>query len=116
MLLNVAKGATSYEDLRTISGVLYPTYKDACQAMGLLGDDSEWREALREASMWGSAAQMRQLLVTIVLFCSVCDAASLFNEFYQYFTDDILYNIKKMVQLPTYSVPEDHLKIMFCLN
>jgi hypothetical protein len=68
MLLNDAKGATSYEDLRTISGVLYPTYKDACQAMSLLGDDSEWREALREASMWGSAAQMRQLLVTIVLF------------------------------------------------
>jgi hypothetical protein len=76
MLLNVAKGATSYEDLRTVSGVLYPTFKDACQAMGLLGDDSEWREALREASMWGSAAQMRQLLVTIVLFCSVCDATS----------------------------------------
>ncbi|XP_066384880.1 uncharacterized protein [Miscanthus floridulus] len=37
-------------------------------------------------------------------------AASLFNEFYEYFTDDILYNIKKMVQLPTYNVPEDHLK------
>ena len=78
--------------------------------MGLLGDDSEWHEALREASMWGSAAQMRQLLVTIVLFCSVCDAASLFNEFYEYFIDDILYNIKKMVQLPTYNVLEDHLK------
>jgi hypothetical protein len=109
MLLNVAKGATSCEDLRTIGGVLYPTFKDACQAMGLLGDDSEWHEALREASMWGSAAQMRQLLVTIVLFCSVCDAASLFNEFYQYFTDDILYNIKRMVQLRTYA-------IMFCLS
>ena len=78
--------------------------------MGLLGDDSEWCEALREASMWGSAAQMRQLLVTIVLFCFVCDAASLFNEFYEYFTDDILYNIKRMVQLPTYNVLEDHLK------
>lgn len=110
MLLNVAKGATSYEDLRTISGVLYPTFKDACQAMGLLGDDNEWREALREASVWGSATQMRQLFVTIVLFCSVCDVASLFNEFYQYFTDDILYNIRKMVQLPFYKVPEDHLK------
>ncbi|XP_066391946.1 uncharacterized protein [Miscanthus floridulus] len=110
MLLNVAKGATSYTDLRTINGVLYPTFKDACQSMGLLGDDSEWREALREASMWGSSAQMRQLLVTIILFCSVCDTASLFNEFYEYFTDDILYSIKRMVQLPTYNVPKDQLK------
>ena len=33
MLLNVAKGATSYEDLRTIGGVLHPTFKDACQAV-----------------------------------------------------------------------------------
>jgi len=56
MLLNVAKGATSYADLRTISVVLYPTFKDACQSMGHLGNDSEWCEALREASMWGSAA------------------------------------------------------------
>ena len=110
MLLNVVKGATSYEDLRTISGVLYPTFKDACQAMGLLGDDSEWREALREASVWGSAAQMRQLLVTIILFCSVCDAASLFHEFYTYFTDDIEYKIKKLMQLPYYRVPDHHLK------
>jgi hypothetical protein len=47
MLLNVIKGATSYEDLRSIGGVLHPTFKDACQALGLLGDDNEWREALR---------------------------------------------------------------------
>jgi len=77
--------------------------------MGLLGDDSEWREALREASVWGLAAQMRQLLVTIILFCSVCDAASLFHEFYTYFTDDIEYKIKKLMQLPFYKVPDHHL-------
>ena len=110
MLLNVAKGATSYEDLRTIAGVMYPTFKDACQALGLLGDDNEWREALREASVWGSAAQMRQLLVTIVLFCSVCDVPSLFSEFYTYFTDDIHHKIKRMLQLPFYTVPEQHIK------
>lgn len=58
----------------------------------------------------GSAAQMRQLLVTIVLFCSVCDAASLFSEFYYYFTDNILYNLRKMVQMPSYRVLEEHLR------
>jgi len=85
---------------------MYPTFKDAFQALGLLGDDNEWREALREASVWGSAAQMRQLLVTIVLFCLVCDAPSLFSEFYTYFTDDIHHKIKRMLQLPFYTVPE----------
>lgn len=79
MLLNVAKGATSYvakgatsyEDLRTVSGVLHPTFKDACQAAGLLGDDNEWRECLKEASVWGTASQMRQLLVTIITVMTV---------------------------------------------
>ena len=110
MLLNIARGATSYDDLRTISGVLYPTFKDACQAIGLLGDDNEWCEALREASVWSTAAQMRQLLATIILFCSACDAASLFTEFYAYFTDDIQHKIRKMVRLPSYKVLEEHLK------
>jgi hypothetical protein len=110
MLLNVVKGATSYEDLRTVHGVLYPSFKDACQALVLLGDDNEWREALREASLWGSATQMRQLFVTIVLFCSVCDALSLFNEFYIYFTDDIHRKIQSIIQLLLYTVPEQHLK------
>lgn len=110
MLLNVVKGATSYEDLRIVHGVLYPSFKDAYQALGLLGDDNEWREALREASLWGSATQMRQLFVTIVLFCSVCDALSLFNESYIYFTDDIHRKIQSIIQLPLYIVPEQHLK------
>ena len=89
---------------------MYPTFKDACQALGLLGDDNEWHEALREASVWGSAAQMRQLLVTIVLFCSVCDAPSLFSEVHTYFTDDIHHKIKRMLQLPFYTVLEQHIK------
>ncbi|RCV38092.1 hypothetical protein SETIT_8G114400v2 [Setaria italica] len=96
MLLNVVKGATSYEDLRTIGGVLHPTFKDACQTLGLLGYDNEWHEALRKASVWGSVAQMRQLLVAIILFCSICDVASLFTEFYTYFTNDIHHKIQRM--------------------
>lgn len=54
---------------------------------------------------------MRQLLVTIILlFCYVCDAASLFTEFYTCFTDDIQRKIQRMVQVPSYRIPEEHLK------
>jgi hypothetical protein len=53
MLLTVVKGASSFEDLRTTGSILHPTFKDACQALGLLGDDNMWREALKEASVWG---------------------------------------------------------------
>ncbi|XP_071720143.1 uncharacterized protein [Rutidosis leptorrhynchoides] len=39
IMLNKIKGATSYEDLRTVDGTTYNTFKEVCYAMGLLDDD-----------------------------------------------------------------------------
>ena len=39
MLLHVVKGAQHYSDLRTIGGHRHPTFRAACEALGLLGDD-----------------------------------------------------------------------------
>ncbi|XP_072054150.1 uncharacterized protein [Arachis hypogaea] len=47
-------GPTCYEDIRTIDGVVYSSFKDACYARGLLDDDKEYVEAIVEASYWGS--------------------------------------------------------------
>jgi hypothetical protein len=41
MLLLTVKGACSYEFLRTYNIAAYSTFKEACQARGLLGDDKE---------------------------------------------------------------------------
>jgi hypothetical protein len=41
MLLLIVKGATNYEDLRKYNNILYPTFKEACKAHGLLTDDQE---------------------------------------------------------------------------
>ncbi|KAG8384022.1 hypothetical protein BUALT_Bualt04G0074900 [Buddleja alternifolia] len=50
MLLYKVRGAQCYEDIRTFNGVIYPTFKQACSARGLLDDDNEWHAALSEAS------------------------------------------------------------------
>ncbi|KAM7528643.1 hypothetical protein LguiB_032053 [Lonicera macranthoides] len=39
MLLNIIKGTRSFEEIRTINGVQYPTYKATCYALGLLDGD-----------------------------------------------------------------------------
>lgn len=42
LLINI-KGAKSFEDLRTVNGILNETYMSACLAAGLIEDDQEWR-------------------------------------------------------------------------
>jgi hypothetical protein len=54
MLLNVVKGCTSFEDIRTVNGIEYPTFKEACRALGFLDDDKEWIDCINEAAIWAS--------------------------------------------------------------
>ena len=58
MLLNVVKGARSFEEIRTIDHVVYPTYRATCYAHGLLDDDKEWDDAIKKASNWASGRQL----------------------------------------------------------
>ncbi|GJU04975.1 DNA helicase [Tanacetum coccineum] len=49
MLLCHQKGCKDFWEVQTVKGIFYPTYKSACQALGLLGDDKEWEIAFEEA-------------------------------------------------------------------
>ena len=50
MLLNVVRGSTSFEDICTVNGIFYHTFKEACIALNLLQDDEEWNQCLQEAN------------------------------------------------------------------
>lgn len=41
ILLNIVKGPQSYEDIRTVYGILYSTFQEACNTLGLLNNDKE---------------------------------------------------------------------------
>lgn len=60
MLLHVVKGAQGYSDLRTVGAHQHPTFRAACEALGLLGDDKEWFHAMADASHWALPHQLRQ--------------------------------------------------------
>src|SRR4029077_4441575 len=47
LLLTIRRGAKSFEDLRTVFGEVYPTFRAACAAQGLLDDDREWSSSIR---------------------------------------------------------------------
>ena len=46
LMLHNKAGATSFEDLRTVDGVVHPTFNAACRPLGLLEDDSEIDKAM----------------------------------------------------------------------
>lgn len=95
MLLGKIRGPTSYEDLRTIDGILHPTFKAACIAMGLLGDDNEWHMAIEEASKWATANKLRCLFTIILMFCEVIDPRRLWDSHWKSLCDDYEWRLKK---------------------
>ncbi|KAK9049401.1 hypothetical protein SSX86_031630 [Deinandra increscens subsp. villosa] len=66
ILLNKVKGPTCFEDIRTINGIQHPTFRDACYALGLLDDDNEYIEAIKEASHSGTGHYLRNLFATML--------------------------------------------------
>lgn len=71
LLLTIIRGPKSFEDLRTINGHLYTTFKEACKALGLLEDDTEWIQCFKEAISFQSGRVLRTLFVTALVYGEV---------------------------------------------
>lgn len=54
MMLAAIKGPCSYKEIKTIVGVEYPTFREACFAMGFLHDGRKYIEAIKEVNNQGS--------------------------------------------------------------
>ena len=88
MLLTTVQGAVSFNDLRTVNGVLHPDFKSACVALGLLDSDEEWHHTLEEAAVFQTGGQLRWLFVCILLNCHPADPLKLWNDHHPHLSDD----------------------------
>jgi hypothetical protein len=70
LLLCRVRGPTSFDDLKTYRGQVYPTFKLAAIARGLVETDQEWEECLQEASVTAFPRQIRELFCSLLLFCN----------------------------------------------
>uniref|UniRef100_A0A0R0EF43 ATP-dependent DNA helicase n=1 Tax=Glycine max TaxID=3847 RepID=A0A0R0EF43_SOYBN len=95
MMFTVCKGPTSIEDLRTVGNVQYPTYREACFAMGFLQDDKEFIEAIKEAKDWGSTHYIRKLFVLLLLTATMNKPEQAWDQTWHWMAHDIVYNYKK---------------------
>nr|XP_028954994.1 uncharacterized protein LOC114823729 [Malus domestica] len=110
LLLNYQKGIFSFDHLKTVKEVLEPTFQAACMSLGLLGDDREWNSAMLKAVITASSFQLRQLFVTLVLFCDVTDPSALFEAHWKTMCDDISKNMHNAFGLQDLSKYQDELR------
>lgn len=61
------RGPTCFDDIKKVNGVVYDSFKDACDALGLLDDDVEFVNAINEAAQWASGHSLRKLFVMMIL-------------------------------------------------
>ena len=90
ILLHHVAGATSFDYLKTYDGICHPTFQAACVARGLLNDQVEYLECLREASQSRGSKQLRALLVIILAYNCPGNVRDIWNELEDDLIDDFL--------------------------
>lgn len=100
ILLTVQKGCTGYNCLRTVNGVTYNTFQEACYAMGLLADDKEFIDAITEASHLASGNQLRKLFVTLLSMNTISRPDVVWNSTWNLLSDGIVYDRRKNLNIP----------------
>lgn len=99
-LLNVVRGARCHEDVRSVNGIEYDSYRDACYALELLDDDNEYIDGIKEASQWASATSLRNLFATLLSLDYLSRPENVWDNCWSYLSDDILYKRRTLMQHP----------------
>lgn len=88
LLVNV-RGPTSFQHLRTVNGVLCGTYREACQHLGLLENDTHWDHTLEDAVISSNAKQIRTLFSIILSTCFSSTPSDLWHNYKDHMAEDI---------------------------
>jgi hypothetical protein len=80
VLLNYVRGATSYEDLRTVAGVTYSTFREVCEKRGIIEMDKSIDDCLTEATSFQMPCALRRLFATILVLCEATNICGLWDK------------------------------------
>ncbi|XP_065318878.1 uncharacterized protein LOC135926873 [Gordionus sp. m RMFG-2023] len=98
LLLHVC-GATSFDYLKTINGILMTTFKEAAIKRNLLSDDKEWESCLEEGSIYQMPSQLRSTFAFICMFCQPENPAYLWNRFRFMMIEDYLRQYSEVIAI-----------------
>ncbi|GJW16859.1 DNA helicase [Tanacetum coccineum] len=122
MLLCHQIGCRSFRIIRTVNDVVYPTCYAACEAMGLLEDDREWENALQEASLTATPAELRTHFAHMLTHCHISNPLALWKRIWKTMLEDIPYATSMSLNIPNLHIDASELEgytlyeLEACLN
>jgi PIF1-like helicase len=90
LLLLHVRGAQSFEEVRTVDGIVCETFKEAAIQRNLLEDDKEWENCLAEAEELAMPRQLRHLFAIICVYCSPSNPFQLWENHKTHFIEDFV--------------------------
>ncbi|CAN1317210.1 ATP-dependent DNA helicase PIF1 [Linum perenne] len=93
--------------LRIVNGIVCSNYKEACTRLGLLSSDDEWESVMSEVSQWGQPRLVRNVFVSLLMFCQVSNPNSLLNKWWETMSDDYVYRFRQLSTTPNADPPEE---------
>jgi hypothetical protein len=80
VLLNHVAGSQSFEDLKTVDGVLCDNFREAAERRGLIEADNTLNQSLTKSAQWAMPVSLRRLFATILVFCEARDVRGLWDR------------------------------------
>ncbi|KAG5602925.1 hypothetical protein H5410_034295, partial [Solanum commersonii] len=87
LLMNV-RGPKSYEDLRTVNGVQYNSFREAAEKRELLLCDNNLVECMSEAATYQMPSSLRQLFAMLLIYCNPTNPRELWERFENPMSED----------------------------
>ncbi|KAL0286571.1 UNVERIFIED_CONTAM: hypothetical protein Scaly_2789100 [Sesamum calycinum] len=87
-MLNHIKCPNAFDDLLTVDGVHYLTFKKAAEKRGILQEDNSMKECLVEAQSFRMPSALRRLFAIILVYCEPSGVRNLWEENYSYMIED----------------------------
>ncbi|KAK4519590.1 sterol homeostasis protein [Mucor velutinosus] len=102
LLLLHVRGPQSFDNLKNVHGVQYVTFREAAQSMGLLANEDEWHFCLDEgyAMIRTGSSQVRDLFVTILIFCTISTYKQLWDDHKVQLSEDFIHEIQQSQAVP----------------
>uniref|UniRef100_A0A453NEN0 ATP-dependent DNA helicase n=1 Tax=Aegilops tauschii subsp. strangulata TaxID=200361 RepID=A0A453NEN0_AEGTS len=80
VLLNHVRGATSFDDLKTVNGKACGSFREACEQLGLIEHDRTLDDCMTEAGTFQMPTALRRLFATILVFCEATQIRQLWDK------------------------------------